>query len=145
MRFISDILDDLDVDTAWHKHRIAFMAQMVGRLDIVYFAPATREQVSAFVKSAVDFWDGKITKQDAKRIYGQMKTLLGKKDVTKWDWHSFLLWMIEEEEHFDWMWQQWFECIADCIYNRNDEPVWLELLTAHFSPEIAAWVHANEI
>ncbi|MDU1893050.1 MAG: hypothetical protein E6767_20430 [Dysgonomonas sp.] len=136
-----DILDSVDINVIWHKRRVHFMKDMVERLDKGYFTPANQQQVADFVQSSIDFWNGKISKKEAKDIYDKMRGILQKKDITEWDSKSFLLWMIEEKEQFDWMWEQWFGCLRECIPNPYNDSLWIELFQKHFPDEIQAWVY----
>ena len=74
---ILDYIED-DKDHQWHKHRIRFMQDMVKELDLKYFAPATRQQIDDFAQSAADFWDGKITTQEARERLLFMRKIVQK-------------------------------------------------------------------
>lgn len=142
-----DILDNIDADTGtdadiiWHRRRVYFMKDMVEQLGLNYFAPATSQQIFDFTQSAIDFWNDKISHREAKDKYDSMTRILQKKDITQWDSKSFLLWMIQEREDFDWIWDQWFECLHNCIPERCNDNIWISLLVQHFSEEINAWVN----
>ena len=49
--------------------------------------------------------------------------------------------MIQEREDFVWIWDQWFECLHNCIPERCNDNIWISLLAQHFSEEINAWVN----
>ena len=138
---ILDYIED-DKDHQWHKHRIRFMQDMVKELDMKYFAPATRQQIDDFAQSAADFWDGKITTQEARERLLFMRKIV-QKDIMKssdWEPKDFLLWMMETEEVFDWMWSQWFECIHACIPDKCNDELWIKMFHKHFHSEIKVWV-----
>ena len=138
---ILDYIED-DKDHQWHKHRIRFMQDMVKELDLKYFAPATRQQIDDFAQSAADFWDGKITTQEARERLLFMRKIV-QKDIMKssdWEPKDFLLWMMETEEVFDWMWSQWFECIHACIPDKCNDELWIKMFHKHFHNEIKVWV-----
>ena len=137
-----DILDDMEDDKnhTWHKRRIRFMQDMVERLDSGCFAPATKQQIAEYAQYAVDFWDGKISNKEAKEKTIKMEELLQKRiEDIKWNAKDFLLWMMHREDFFDWMWDQWFECLHDCISAPCNDKLWIELFHKHFPKEIEAW------
>lgn len=141
-----EILDDMDtVDLSWHRRRVAFMRELVSLMDGGCFKPATRLQVDAFADAAVAFWEGRLSKVEAEKVFNEMKNLLGKKHLSDWDSHSLLLWMILEQENFDWMWYQWFESLYDAIPDVLSDEIWQTLLRKHFSQEIQAWAEAADI
>ena len=79
---------------------------MVEHLDKQYFPNATIQQINDFAHSAVDFWKGKITSQEATEQLQSMRKVL-QKDIMKlsdWEPKDFLLWMMMPEDDFDWMW-----------------------------------------
>ena len=139
------ILDDIedDEDHHWHKRRIRFMQDMVRELDMGYFAPTTRQQIDEFAQDSVDFWDGKFSKDVAREKVRSMSYLLQKRieDIGKWEPKDFLLWMMQTEDLFDWMWYQWFECIYDCIPDKCNDELWIKMFHKHFHNEIKAWVN----
>lgn len=139
------ILDNIEDDEKhlWHKRRIRFMQDMVQELDMKYFVPATKQQINDFAQSAVDFWDGKITIQEARERLLSMRKIVQKDIMKSSDWESkdFLLWMMETEDVFDWMWSQWFECIHACIPDKCNDELWIRMFHKHFHHEIEAWVN----
>lgn len=142
--FTEYIFDDIEDDEKhqWHKRRIRFMQDMVDQLDKKYFPNATPQQIKDFAQAAVDFWDGKIANQEAKEQLQSMRKIV-QKDIMKvsdWEPKDFLLWMMEPEENFDWMWNQWFECIHDCIPDKCNNELWIEMFHKHFPNEIKVWV-----
>ena len=139
--YILDTIED-DAKHLWHKRRICFMQDMVRELDIKYFAPASREQIDDFAQAAINFWDGKMTIQDAKAKLRSMEKII-QKDTLKysgWEPKDFLLWMMMPEEVFDWMWDQWFECIHACIPDNCNDELWIKMFHKHFHDEIKAWI-----
>lgn len=65
------------------------------------------------------------------------------KDIMKssdWEPKDFLLWMMETEEVFGWMWYQWFECIHACIPDKYNDELWIKMYHKHFHNEIKAWI-----
>lgn len=54
------------------------MQDMVRELDVKYFAPASREQIDDFAQAAINFWDGKMTIQDAKAKLRSMEKIIQK-------------------------------------------------------------------
>ena len=42
---------------------------------------------------------------------------------------------------FQKFWDQWFECLHNCIPERCNDNIWISLLAQHFSEEINAWVN----
>ena len=102
--YILDIIED-DVKHLWHKRRICFMQDMIRELDMKYFAPASKEQIDDFAQAAINFWDGKMTIQDAKAKLRSMEKIIQKDTLKYSDWEpkDFLLWMMETEEVFVWM------------------------------------------
>jgi len=142
------ILDEIEDDEKhqWHKRRVRFMQDMVRELDMKYFAPATRQQIDDFAQAAVDFWNGKITMQQAKELRQSMRKIIEKDIMRSSDWETkdFLLWMMDTEEVFDWMWDQWFECIHVCIPDKCNDELWIRMFHKHFHNEINAWVD-NEV
>lgn len=142
--FTEYILDDIEDDEThqWHKRRIRFMQDMVERLDKKYFPNATSQQIKDFAQAAVDFWDGKITTQEARERLLSMRKIV-QKDIMKssdWEPKDFLLWMMETEEVFDWMWSQWFECIHACLPDKCNDELWIKMFHKHFHNEIKAWI-----
>ena len=139
--YILDTIED-DVKHLWHKRRICFMQDMVRELDMKYFAPASREQIDDFAQAAINFWDGKMTIQDAKAKLRSMEKIIQKDIMNSSDWEpkDFLLWMMETEEVFDWMWDQWFECIHACIPDKCNDELWIKMFHKHFHDEIKAWI-----
>ena len=142
--FTEYILDEIEDDEKhlWHKRRICFMQDMVRELDMKYFAPATRKQIGDFAQAAINFWDGKITIQDAKAKLRSMEKIVQKDILESYGWEpkDFLLWMMETEEVFDWMWSQWFECIHACIPDKCNDELWIKMFHKHFHNEIKAWI-----
>lgn len=142
--FTEYILDNVEDDEKhqWHKRRIRFMQDMVERLDKKYFPNATPQQLKDFTQAAVDFWEGIITSQEAKEQLQTMRKIVQKDIMKVSDWESkdFLLWMMEPEDNFDWMWEQWFECIRDCIPDKCNDELWIEMFHRHFSNEIKTWI-----
>lgn len=142
--FTEYILDEIEDDEKhlWHKRRICFMQNMVRELDMKYFAPATRQQIGDFAQAAINFWDGKITIQDAKAKLRSMEKIVRKDILESYGWEpkDFLLWMMETEEVFDWMWSQWFECIHACIPDKCNDELWIKMFHKHFHNEIKAWI-----
>ena len=151
VQVLIDILDNVDAETGtdadivWHRRRVCFMKDMVEQLGDSYFTPATSQQISDFTQSAIDFWNGRISKYEAKNRYEDMKRILQKDDITRWDSKSFLLWMIQEEDFFDWMWGQWFECLYACYSEPCNDNIWINLFHKHFSIEIKSWVNGTTI
>lgn len=142
--FTEYILDNVEDDEKhqWHNRRIRFMQDMVERLDKKYFPNATPQQLKDFTQAAVDFWKGIITSQEAKEQLQTMRKIV-QKDIMKisdWEPKDFLLWMMEPEDNFDWMWEQWFECIRDCIPDKCNDELWIEMFHRHFSNEIKTWI-----
>lgn len=141
------ILDEIEDDDQhqWHLRRICFMQDMVEHLDKRYFPNATIQQINDFAHSAVDFWKGKITSQEATERLQSMRKVL-QKDIMKlsdWEPKDFLLWMMMLEDDFDWMWDQWFECIHACIPDKCNDELWIRMFHKHFPNEIKAWVDNN--
>lgn len=141
------ILDEIEDDDQhqWHLRRICFMQDMVEYLDKRYFPNATIQQINDFAHSAVDFWKGKITSQEATEQLQSMRKVL-QKDIMKlsdWEPKDFLLWMMMLEDDFDWMWDQWFECIHACIPDKCNDELWIRMFHKHFPNEIKAWVDNN--
>ena len=141
------ILDEIEDDDQhqWHQRRICFMQDMVEHLDKQYFPNATIQQINDFAHSAVDFWKGKITSQEATEQLQSMRKVL-QKDIMKlsdWEPKDFLLWMMMPEDDFDWMWDQWFECIHACIPDKCNDELWIRMFHKHFPNEIKAWVDNN--
>ncbi len=145
MQVFIDILDGHDADVVWHRRRINFMKDLIEKLDIKYFAPASRQEVAYFAQSAVDFWNDKISHLEMKKQYNYMKNVLQihYSETTNWDSKNFLLWMTEDQKCFDWMWDQWFECIRVCIPDKCNDKHWIELFHKHFSEEIMAWAYED--
>ena len=113
---MDEFWDEIEDDDQhqWHQRRICFMQDMVEHLDKQYFPNATIQQINDFAHSAVDFWKGKITSQEATEQLQSMRKVL-QKDIMKlsdWEPKDFLLWMMMPEDDFDWMWDQWFECVG---------------------------------
>lgn len=139
--YILDTIED-DAKHLWHKRRICFMQDMVRELDMKYFAPVSREQIDDFAQAAINFWDGKMNIQDAKAKLRSMEKII-QKDTLKysgWESKDFLLWMMMPEENFDWMWDQWFECIHACIPDKCNDELWIKMFHKHFHDEIKAWI-----
>lgn len=68
------------------------------------------------------------------------------KDIMKlsdWEPKDFLLWMMMLEDDFDWIWDQWFECIHTCIPDKCNDELWMRMFHKHFPNEIKAWVDNN--
>lgn len=145
VQVLIDILDDIDdLDNhIWHRRRIHFMKDMVQRLDKGYFPRATKQQITDFAQSAVDFWDGKISRNEADKKSDNMRGILQKRDRGKWEAKDFLLWMMEPQDSFDWMWDCWFSCIHDCIPDSYNDAIWIELIQKHFPNEIKEWVERD--
>ena len=96
------ILDEIEDDDQhqWHLRRICFMQDMVEHLDKRYFPNATIQQINDFAHSAVDFWKGKITSQEATERLQSMRKVL-QKDIMKlsdWEPKDFLVWMMMLED-----------------------------------------------
>jgi hypothetical protein len=141
-----DAIDDDDdlPDKAGHKRRIAFMLDLVAYLPDELFAPATRAQLDAALRVAIDYWDGKVADDKRKIAHEQLRAVLDKTDSTKWDIHSLPLWTLQPESFFDWMWYQWFDCVWSCFSSelkKQFESTVMELLQKHFHNEIQNWVN----
>ena len=63
--------------------------------------------------------------------------------LSDWEPKDFLLWMMMLEDDFDWMWDQWFECIHACIPDKCNDELWIRMFHKHFPNEIKAWVDNN--
>lgn len=139
-----EIVDDIEptpADKEWHKRRIAFMYDLIGLLDKSLFLPATSEQVDFYRQQGVDFWNGKISKQEAKQLVEEcLKTLSMDIFSDTWNAKGILTWMLETEESFDWMWYQWFTCLYSSLEpNLLNENEWIHLFQKHFSDVIQDW------
>lgn len=87
----------------------------------------------------------KITSQEATEQLQSMRKVL-QKDIMKlsdWEPKDFLLWMMMPKDDFDWMWDQWFECIHACIPDKCNDELWIRMFHKHFPNEIKAWVDNN--
>jgi hypothetical protein len=140
---IIEILDNVDenlVTDAWHRRRIAFVYDLIDKLDKSLFLPASQEQVRSFMDTAMGYWDKTVSDTERETAADEMQALLEKKSLSDWDAKGLLLWMAHTEEMFDWMWYQWFDCVRSCVPDALDDSIWIELSRKHFSDIIQAWV-----
>jgi len=128
---------------AFHRRRVVCLHDLINRLDPALFAPANKAQVASFMQSAIDFWEGRIADNERRRVHQAFNNIMPNEKPSDWDAKSIVHWMIHLEDHFSWMWQQWFECVYDAIPNELPDAVWCELLMKHFADVIAEWATAS--
>jgi len=134
-----EAIDDQKPTPEFHRRRIVFMYDLINRLDPALFAPASKEEVESFMKSAIAFWNGEITEDERKRIYKSFCELMPQDDPYGRNAKSMVHWMICLEEYFNWMWYQWFESVYDAIFDKLPDEVWIELFKKHFADSIEEW------
>ena len=134
-----EAIDDQEPTPAFHRRRIAFMYDLINRLDPALFAPASKVEVESFMKSAIAFWNDEIAEDERQSIHKAFSELMPDKTPCDWSAKSIVHWMISLQSHFDWMWFQWFESVYDAIPNELSYAVWMELFKKHFSDSIEEW------
>ncbi|MHC6202474.1 hypothetical protein ACYULU_04680 [Breznakiellaceae bacterium SP9] len=134
-----EIVDDMEPDIPFHRRRIAFMRDLIDRLNPKIFLPAGKEQMDRFMQSAIDFWNGNISEDKRQRIYTDFTAFMPDKKPSDWTAKSIVYWMMELEDRFDWMWEQWMESVHDAVGDELPDEVWIMLFKKHFAQEIAAW------
>lgn len=137
-----EIVDDIEpADQEWHKRRIAFMYDLIGLLDKSLFLPATSIQIDFYRQRGVDFWNGKVSEQEAEQLIQEcLKVLEMDLFSNTWNAKGILTWMLSTKECFDWMWNQWFTCVYSSLKdNLLDENEWIYLFQKHFSDIIQDW------
>ena len=151
-RVLADIVDDYwpgestpdnGIGLQWHRRRIRLLAELVTLLPERLFSPADTEQVSAYVNAAIDFWDGKLTNSEKNRTFDDFMNLLGITDPTHWTAKSILRWMMLDQDHLDWIWDQFFNSVLEVIPHELGDATWAALFQHHFPEIIAAWVSGS--
>jgi hypothetical protein len=136
---ILDAVDEERVTDAWHRRRIAFVYNLIDRLDRRLFLPVSEDRVRSFMDTTMGYWDKTVSDAERETAEAEMRVLLKKENLSSWDAKSLLLWMAHKEDMFDWMWYQWFDCVFSCIPKELDDSIWTELFRKHFSEIIRAW------
>jgi len=128
---------------AWHRRRIAFMSDLIALLPDSLFAPVTRSHMDAYTQSALLYWEDKLPEEEREQIYQKFKLLIDKKtNNSTWDEKSLPLWMMQKQDFFDWMWQQFMDCIYECVPQHAElsDDEWMMLYHKHFSDVLHKWV-----
>ena len=134
-----EAVDDSTPTRAFHRRRVVCMRDLIEQLDPTLFAPANKAQVASFMQSAIDFWEDRITDEERRRVHQAFSEIMPNEKPSDWDAKAIVHWMIHLEDHFSWMWQQWFECVYDAIPNALPDAIWCELLKKHFADVIVEW------
>ena len=128
---------------AWHRRRIAFVSDLIAFLPDALFAPATRAQLNRYTRTAVDYWDGKLSEESREQIYREFEIQIDKKtNPSTWDEKSLPLWMMQTRDFFDWMWEQFMDCVYECVPVEFDltDSDWMCLYHRHFSDVLEQWI-----
>ena len=136
----------LPTTMVWHRRRMAFVKELISALPGSLFAPATRPQLNEYTQKALDYWNGKLTEDDRKKLYDDLSKIIEKKTPPgTWDEKSLPLWMLQKREFFDWMWEQFMDCVyecvpADCGFSDDD---WIVLYRKHFPDVLEQWAQGR--
>lgn len=146
----SDVIDNSSEDATnpcWLKREAFFMIDLIRALPQELFSPVTVMQMDAYLQSATNYWNGKLTEQEKTCILKKFAAVLDKQSsVSAWDEKSLPIWLMElsDTESFDWMLGQLMDCIVSCnIKDELSDVHWAELFQKHFPEELARWVHGQ--
>lgn len=135
-----EILDGIESNLAWHKRRVNYVMDCINQVDKSEFLPATSTQVSDYLASASKYWKNELSKFDAIDLKNTFSDILGKtKRDNSWDIQNLLLWLMTDEEFFDWIWHQYFEYVSDSLRECLNDAQIFETMYKHFSIEIMDW------
>ena len=139
---VVDEAEHLPTWKEWHYRRVAFIKDLINCLPDSLFVPAPREQLNTYMNKALDHWNGRLTEEEREETYNDFKMLIDKKtSPSEWDEKSLPLWMMQKRESFDWMWEQFMDCIYECVpekYELSDDE-WMALYHKHFSDILEKW------
>lgn len=120
-----------------------FLIVLVKLLPQDVIAPASNDDLNDYLNQAKCFWNGNISEEDRKMVLSSFEEKLEKETSSSaWDEKSLILWIMEipDPEQFDWMLDQFIDCIVSANKNRISDAQWMELFWIHFPRELKQWV-----